>query len=210
MAEETNAGVKSLSQKSHIIRSVRGLVSVGIATLLSACPIVCCCIQQFIFHCLQVLVQGNASCAVSCKVSPRHGIGVDSHHVSCIHPCVSGGGDRCSYPVQITVEYAFLDATILHTMDITQRLPSALSGHMVHTGTASPRQGIRVGFFVLPGDAQYTAGASHVVVVEILSCVAYICSLCLAAIQQCAGNTGTVDGHLLSSPTAWGLPVLEW
>ena len=34
-------------------------------------------------------------------------------------------------------------------------------------------------------------------------------SSCLAAIQQCAGNTGIVDQPPLSSQTAWGVSSLE-
>ena len=57
------------------------------------------------------------------------------------------------------------------------------------------RQDISVGYFVQPGYAEDTADASHVECVE-PTLLPGICSPCLAAIQQCADNTGNVDRHI--------------
>ena len=78
---------------------------------------------------------------------------------------------------------------------MAQPTQSALSEQGVHSGKTSTRQDINVGYFVLPGYAQDTADASQVKSVK-PSLLPGICSPCLAAIQQCAGNTGIVDRHL--------------
>ena len=77
---------------------------------------------------------------------------------------------------------------------MTQPAQSALSKQSVHTGKTSTRQNISVGYFVQPGYAQDTADASQVECVEPTLLPGIICSPCLAAIQQCADNTGNVDG----------------
>ena len=51
---------------------------------------------------------------------------------------------------QLTVEDAFSNATIIHTADMTQPSQSALSKQGVHTGKNSTKQGISVGYVVLP------------------------------------------------------------
>ena len=78
---------------------------------------------------------------------------------------------------------------------MTQPSQSALSLQSVHTGETSTRQDISVGYFVQPGYAQDTADASQVECVE-PTLLPDICSPCLAAIQQCADNTGNVDCHI--------------
>ena len=78
---------------------------------------------------------------------------------------------------------------------MTQPSQSALSKQSVHTGKTSTRQDISVGYFVQPGYAKYTADASQVECVE-PSLLPGICRPRLAAIQQCADNTGIVDRHL--------------
>ena len=75
---------------------------------------------------------------------------------------------------------------------MTQPSQSALSKQSVHTGKTSTRQDISVSHFVQPGYAQDTADASQVECVE-PTLLSGICSPCLAAIQQCANNTGNVD-----------------
>ena len=65
----------------------------------------------------------------------------------------------------------------------------------VHRGKTSTIQDISVGYFIMPGYSQDTADASHVECVE-PSLLPGICSPRLAAIQQCADNTGIVDCHL--------------
>ena len=78
---------------------------------------------------------------------------------------------------------------------MTQPSQSALSEQGVHNGQTSTREDVSVGYFVLPGYAQDTADASQVECVK-PPLLPGICSPCLAAIQQCAGNTGIVDRHL--------------
>ena len=92
---------------------------------------------------------------------------------------------------QLTVEDVFWNATILHTTDMTQPSQSALSKQSVHSGKTSTRQDISVGYFILPGYYQDTADASQVECIEPSSLMTGIRSPCLAAIQQCADNTGT-------------------
>ena len=91
---------------------------------------------------------------------------------------------------------SFLNAITLHTANMTPPSHSELTKESVHTGKTSTRQDISVGYFVLPGYAQDTAGASLVERVE-LSLLPGISSPCLAAIQQCADNTDiVVDCHI--------------
>ena len=102
----------------------------------------------------------------------------------------------CSPPqCQFTIEDVFRNATISHMADMTQPSQSALSKQSVHTGKTSTRQDISVGYFVQPGYAEDAADASHVDCVE-PTLLPGICSPCLAAIQQCADNTGNVDRHI--------------
>ena len=90
--------------------------------------------------------------------------------------------------------------------DITQPSQSALSKQSVHTGKTSTRQEISVGYFVQPGYAQDTAGDSQVECVEPTLLPGIICSPCLAAIQQCADNTGNVDRHICLHRQLWACP----
>ena len=98
-----------------------------------------------LYH-LDVLVQGTASCAVSCKSLPAH-VDVDRLHISHADICLSQVVTQC----QITVEGSFLEATILHTVDMTPPSHSALAEQRVglHIGEASTRQDINVGHVVL-------------------------------------------------------------
>ena len=110
----------------------------------------------------------------------------------------------CSPPhCQFTIEDVFRNATITHTVDMTQPSQSALSKQSVHTGKTSTRQDISIGYFVQPGYAQDMADASQVECVE-PTLLPGICSPCIAAIQhrQCRPP-------YLSSQTAWGLSTLE-
>ena len=52
VAAETNAGVAVFVAE---ITCLCGLWSDGAATLLSACSLIRCCLQQFIFPCLEML-----------------------------------------------------------------------------------------------------------------------------------------------------------
>ena len=77
---------------------------------------------------------------------------------------------------------------------MTQPSQSALSKQSVYSGKTSTRQDISVGYFILPQYSQDTAHASQVECVE-PSLLPGICSPRLAAIQQCADNTGIADCH---------------
>ena len=86
---------------------------------------------------------------------------------------------------------------------MNQPSKSALSEQMVHTGKTNTRQDISVAYFVQPGYAHDTVGASQVECVE-PTLLSGICSPCLAAIQQWAGNADSVEyftHHILSSDT---------
>ena len=98
-------------------------------------------------------------------------------------------------PAQLNVEDVFWNATILHTADMTQPSPSALSKQSVHTGKTSTIQDISVGYFVLSGYSQDTADASQVECVE-PSLLPGLCCPRLATIQQCVGDTGILYRHL--------------
>ena len=195
MAEKTNVGVAVFVAGNTYMC---GFGSDGAAALLSACSLVRCCSHQFVFPCLEVLLQDTPPpCTISCKALPGHSVDEDSLHISCADIFISqvraagGSPPQC----QLTVEDVFWNATILHTADMTQPTQSALSEQGVHSGKTSTRQDISVGYFVLPGYVQDTADASQVESVK-PSLLPGICSPCLAAIQQCAGNTGIVDCHL--------------
>ena len=179
--------------------------------LLSACSLVGCCSHQFVFPCLEVLLQGTLPpCTISCKALPGHSVDADSLHIFYADIFISQVREAGGSPPQchLTVEDVFWNAPIVHTADMTQPTQSALSEQGVHSGKTSTGQDISVGYFVLPGYAQDTADASQVECVK-PSLLPGICSPCLAAIQQCAGNTGIVDQPSLSSQTAWGVSSLE-
>ena len=189
MAEKTNVGVAVFVQVTHLC----GFGSDG-----AAYSLVRCSSHQFVFPCLEVLLQGTPPLhAISCKALPGHSVDVDSLHISYADIFISqvraagGSPPQC----QLTVEDVFWNATNLHTADMTQPSQSALSEQGVHSGKTSTRQDISVGYFVLPGYAQDMADASQVECVK-PSLLPSICSPCLAAIQQCADNTGIVDRHL--------------
>ena len=159
-----------------------GFGSDGAADLLSPCSLVRCCSHQFVFPCLEVLLQGTPSpCTISSKALPGHSVDADSLHISCVDIFITqvraagGSPPQC----QLTVEDVFWNATILHTEDMTQPTQSALSEQGVHSGKTSTRQDISVGYFVLPGYAQDTADASQVECVK-PSLLPGICSPCLA------------------------------
>ena len=114
-----------------------GCGSDGAAALLSACSLVRCCSHQFVFPCLEVLLQGTPQpCTISCKTLPGHSVDADSLHISYADIFISlvraagGSPPQC----QLTVEDVFWNATILHTVDMTQPSQSALSKQGEHTG----------------------------------------------------------------------------
>ena len=79
--------------------------------------------------------------------------------------------------------------------DMTQPSKSELSKQSAHTGKTNTKQDINIGYFVPPGYSQDMVDASVVECVE-PSLLPGICSPCLAAMQQCAGNTSIVYCHL--------------
>ena len=86
LAEGTNVLVIILIEQ---LAYVRGIRSDGLAPLLPACPMFCCCGQQFLFSLL--LVQGTPpNCEVSCEVLRYR------HHqcLPCRHPCIGREGGR--------------------------------------------------------------------------------------------------------------------
>ena len=177
--------------------SICGLKSDGAAALLSACSLVRCCSHQFAFPCPERLLQGiSPPSTISREALPGHSIDVDILYISYADIFISqvraagGSPPQC----QLTVDDVFWNANILDTADMTQPSQSALPKQSVHTGKTSTRHHIGVGNFVLPlpGYAQDTADVSRVECVE-SSLLPGICCQRLAAMQQCAGNTGIVD-----------------
>ena len=120
MAEKNNMGLAVFVAGNTY---VSGCGSDGAAVLLSACSIVRCCSHQFVFPCLEVLLQDTPPpCTISCKALPGHSVDADSLHISCADIFISqvraGGGSppQC----QLTLEDVFWNATTLHTLDMTQ------------------------------------------------------------------------------------------
>ena len=71
---------QSLLQITHVC----GCGLDGATALLSACSLVRCCSHQFVFPCLEVLLQGTPPpCTISCKTLPGHSVDADSLHISC-------------------------------------------------------------------------------------------------------------------------------
>ena len=80
MAEETDAGEADSTTK---IASVCGLWSAEVAALLSVHPLVFCCLHQFLFPCLEVLIQCTSPPrAVTTKALPGCCIDVERLYVS--------------------------------------------------------------------------------------------------------------------------------
>ena len=81
MAEKTNVGV-AVFVAGNI--NVCGFGSDGAAALLSACSLVRCCSHQFVFPCLEVLLQDTPPpCTIRYKALPGHSVDADSLHISC-------------------------------------------------------------------------------------------------------------------------------
>ena len=80
MAERPMWEWQSLLQITHVC----GCGSDGATALLSACSLVRCCSHQFVFPCLEVLLQGTPPpCKIICKTLPGHSVDADSLHISC-------------------------------------------------------------------------------------------------------------------------------
>ena len=138
-------------QSSLQVTHVCGFGSDGAAALLSACSLIRCYSHQFVFPCLEVLLQGTPPpFTISCKALPGHSVDVDSLHISYADISISQVWAAGGSPPQLTVEDVFWNETILHTADMTQPTQSALSEQGVHSGKTSTRQDISVGYFVLP------------------------------------------------------------
>ena len=195
VAVETDVGETISAAKVTFVCS---LWSVGVVALLSAGPSSCFFIHQLLFPCLEVLAQGaSPHHAVGCKVLP--GIGVD---VKCFHVFLEdilvaqlwaafGTPSKC----QLSIENVFWDAAILHVVDMPQPTQPALSEQGEHARKVGSGQDLGVGHSVLPGYARDTADASQVEGIESFL-PSGICGPRLAAVHQCADNTGIVHYHL--------------
>ena len=195
MAVETDVGETNSAAK---VAFVCGLWSVRVVALLSGGPSSCFCIHQLLFPCFEVLVQGaSPHHAVGCKVLP--GIGVD---VKCFHVCLAdilaaqlcaafGSPSRC----QLSIENVFWDVAILHAVDMPQPTQPSLSEQGEHARKVSSGQNLGVGHSVLPGYAKDTADASQVEGIESFL-LSGICGPRIAAVHQCADNTGIIHDHL--------------
>ena len=195
VAVETDVGETISATKVAFVCS---LWSVRVVALLSAGPSSCFCIHQLLFPCLEVLVQSaSPHHAVSCKVLPGLGVDVKFFHVSLADILVAqlwaafGSPSRC----QLSIENVFWDAAILHAVDMPQSTQPALSEQGEHARKVSSAQDLGVGHSVLPGYAKDTADASQVEGIESFL-LSGIHGPCLAAIHQCADNTGIVHDHL--------------
>ena len=175
-----------------------GLWSVGVVALLSASPFSYFCFHQFPFPCLEVLVQrASAHHVVGRKVLPGLGVGVKCFHVSLADILVAqlwaafGSPSRC----QLSIENVFWDAAILYAIDMSQPTQPALSEQGEHPWNVGSGQDLCVGHSVLSGYAKDTANASHVEGIEFFL-LSGVCGLRLAAVHQCADDTGFVHCHL--------------
>ena len=86
MAEKTNVGVAVFVAGNTYMC---GFGSDAAAALLSACSLVRCCSHQFVFPCLEVLLQGTPPpCTISCKALPGHSVDVFIHSSFrfCVYP----------------------------------------------------------------------------------------------------------------------------
>ena len=99
MAEETNAGAADSTIK---IASVCGLLSAGVAALLSAYPLVFCYVHQLLFPCLEGYF--STSCS-QLQGPPRmlHQCRVPSC-LSCRRPCIATHGCKALLGCCINVE----------------------------------------------------------------------------------------------------------
>ena len=118
VAVETDVGETISATK---VAFVCGIWSDKVVVPLSVGPSSCFCIDQFLFPCLVVLVQGaSPHHAVGCKVLPGIGIDVKCFHVSLADILVAqlwaalGSPSRC----QLSIENVFWDAAILHAVDM--------------------------------------------------------------------------------------------
>ena len=118
MTEKTTVGVTFFVADNT---STCGIRTDGAVVLLSVCSPVRCCGHQFIFHCLEVLLQGTRPpCTISCKALPGHSVDVDSLHISYADIFVSQVSAAGGSPPQCQLTVVFWNATIPHTADMTQ------------------------------------------------------------------------------------------
>ena len=192
VAVQTDVGETISAAKVAFVCS---LWSVGVVALLSAGPFSYFCTHQLLFPCLEVLVQ-SASHAVGCKVLPGLGVDVKRFHVSLADILVAQlwaafeSPSRC----QLSIENVFWDAAILYAVDMSQPTQPELSEQGEHAWKVGLGHDLSVWYSVLPGYTKDTADASQVERSEsfILS---GICGPRLAAVHQCADNTGIVHYH---------------
>ena len=192
VAVETDVGETISTTNVAFVWSVR------VVSLLSAGPSSCFCIHQLLFPCLEVLVQGAyPHHAVGCKVLPGICVDVECFHVSLADILVAqlwvafGSPSRC----QLSIENVFWDAAILHAVDMLQPTLPELSEQGEHARKVSSGQDLGVGHSVLPGYTKDTVDASQVEGIESFL-LSGIRGPRLAAVHQCADNTGIVHDRL--------------
>ena len=125
MAEKTNVGVAVFVADNTY---VCGCGSDGTTALLSACSLVRCCSHQFVFTCLEVLLQDTPPpCTISCKTLPGHSVDADSLHISCADIFISQVRAASGSPPQFT----YLGSTITDNLsldaEIDKRIGKAAS-----------------------------------------------------------------------------------
>ena len=92
------------------------------------------------------------------------------------------------------IENVFWDVAILHAVDMPQPTQPALFEQGEHARKAGLGQNLGVEHSVLPGYAKDTADASQVEGIESFL-LSGLCGPRLAAVHQCADNTGIVYCH---------------
>ena len=195
VAVETDVGATISAAK---VTFVCGLWSVRVVAPLSAGPSSCFCVHQLIFPCLEVLIQGaSPHHAGGCKVLPGISVDVKCFHVSLADILVAqlwaafGSPSRC----KLSIENVFWDMAILHVVDMPQPAQPVLSEQGEHAWKVGSGQDLGIKHSVLPRYAKDMADASQVEGIE--ACLlSGICGPCLAAVHQCADNTGIVHDHL--------------
>ena len=186
---------QSLPQKSHLC-VVSGLLELLRSFLQALFPT--SAFTSFSFPDLKcwfrVLLHIMRSAA---KVLP--GLGVD---VKCFHACLAdilvsqllaafASLSRC----QLSIENVSWDAVILHAVGMTQPTQPALSEQGEHAWKVGSGQDLGAGHPVLPGYAKDSVDASQMEGIESFL-LSGICGPRLAAVRQCADDTGIVHDHL--------------
>ena len=167
------------------------------AVISLSAPVLICCFRALLYF-----------FAISFKGLPGHSVDVDSPHISnaqnfISHEWAVGGSHTQS---QLTVDYVFWNANILHTANMTQPPQSALSKQSVHTGKTRTRHGIRA---LVTSSCQDVPRIRRMLlrwnVLSFLSCPAYVVHFSL---PMCWLHRHCRMPYL-SSLTDWGVSTLE-